>query len=65
MPPSGTKATSSPRVRRYFHYCTCGGISQPGQNSGTVDIGGLKAKTLETVRDINLADNTVDGEDDE
>lgn len=65
MPPSGTKATSSPRVQRYFHYCTCGGISQPGQNSGTVDIGALKTKILETVRDINLADNTVDGEDDE
>ncbi|MCQ9336924.1 hypothetical protein NQ011_09535 [Corynebacterium phoceense] len=52
-------------MRRYFHYCTCGGISQPGQNSGTVDIGALKTKILETVRDINLADNTVDGEDDE
>lgn len=52
----------------------CGGISTtapaeefPSQcrTSGTIDSGGLKAKTLETVRDINLADNTVDGEDDE
>ncbi|WP_210387040.1 hypothetical protein, partial [Corynebacterium sp. HMSC072G08] len=52
----------------------CGGISTtapaeefPSQcrTSGTVDIGALKTKILETVRDINLADNTVDGEDDE
>ena len=59
------KSPSSPRVRRYFHYCTCGGISQPGQNSGTVDIGALKTKILKTVYAINLAGITVDGEDDE
>lgn len=52
-------------MRRYFHYCTCEGISQPGQNSGTVDIGALKTKILKTVYAINLAGITVDGEDDE